>query len=263
VRLGTPPCPGCGAREATRRGGRFECSFCGTSFLPRLEPGTLCAEERDGRLCAEPALSLCRSCARPLCDRHNDPKWLYWNASLQWQRLFPRWRPEDAAAWSRLTRRSWGVPVAGFAPFAWIDHEKSSRYRVGQLEEEILEEIRPDVKAARGDLGESACRFESLCDDCEGEVSRRVEETVSGFAASYRRLAYADRLEAVREEALQAIRYIEGFLGRKVSGSTDQGSEDEMPELSTSCPREDWERSGRALAARVAALERFRGRLSA
>ena len=137
------PCPSCGGKELVRRQSAFACAFCGARIVPRLEPGTLCADA-EGGFCSHPAESLCRACSRPLCDRHNDPRRLYWHAKLDWSVLCPGWKTADRTEWARLNAALPRFPAPDIEPpFEWHRFEKESRQAVGGLEHEMPEAVRP------------------------------------------------------------------------------------------------------------------------
>lgn len=231
--------------------------------MPRLEPGTLCAEEVPAGLCSQAAQSLCRRCARPLCARHDAPKRYYWHAELDWQRLCPGWRPEDAAAWARLTAPFQRFPVSGVpATFEWVEHERAARRALGTLEDELLAALRGPASAAGGEAGENACVFESVCLACQREVEAALRRLVASFAARYARLAYRERASALRAEWRQALRYIEVVLGRPLARRLrDAEALPALGALAADSPRRDWDRWGLLLRERLAALDAFEGRL--
>jgi hypothetical protein len=255
-------CPSCAGNEVVRKQGRFACSFCGTRVVPRLEPGTLCADEGAAGYCTKPAESLCRYCARPLCDRHDAPKRLYWHDPLSWQRLCPRWEPSDAVQWGQVNGTLQGFPVADFAPFEWVPHDRRSQYEIGQLEEEILKQVAPVVRDAGGVVNDTACVFESLCTDCETELMEKVEEIVRGFGQRYAELAFRNRLEALHADTRQALRHVEAFLGRSIAGKIDEAeAEAHLSQLSVDAPRKEWDLWGHKLRARLEIIEALQGRL--
>jgi hypothetical protein len=252
-------CPACGAKEVGKKAGRFACAFCGAAVVPRLMPGTLCAEDV-GALCSKPAQTLCRSCARPLCDRHNDPKASYWHASLTWKQLCPKWTAREATEWERLCRPLQRFPLDGFSPFEWVPHDRRAQYELGVLEGEIHAAIQPLARAAGGDVDESACRFESLCGECEREVLGRIEEAVLRFAERYARLAFTERIAALRADAEQSVRYVECFLRRPISRKRIDDSRP-WTGLGTDSSRADWDRCGQEFKARIEAIDRLRAAL--
>jgi hypothetical protein len=258
-------CPSCGGREVRRRQDHFACAFCGSRVVPRLEPGTVCAEEVASGLCSKPAESLCRRCARPLCDRHNDPKRFYWHAELDWRHLCPGWRPEDAAAWARVTAPFQRFPASGVPPpFEWVEHERGARRALGVLEDEILAALRGPSAAAGGDAGETACVFDSVCGGCERQAETELRGVVAGFATRYARLAYRERATALRAEWRQALRYMEAVLGRALAKRLrDAESLPALGPLAADSPRRDWDRWGLLLRERLDALEALDGRLAA
>lgn len=253
-------CPSCGAKEVLRRDAGFVCSFCGTRVVPRLDPGALCDDGGEAGFCPHPAVSPCRACARPLCDRHDAPKRIYWNEPLTWQALCPGWGPQDAVEWGRLTAPTQGFPVADFTPFEWVPHERRCLYAVGRLEEEITAVVGPVVRKAGGSIKDAACLLEALCSACEREMVSEVHGMVAGFASRYAKLAVRDRLDALRADAEQTVRYVEAFLGRHLA--TKIPAEAAEPDaLGTDSPRSEWDLWGRRFAERIEALDRLRSRL--
>lgn len=257
-------CPSCGGREIRRRQRDFACAFCGSRVVPRLEPGTVCAEETTAGLCSKAAESLCRRCARPLCDRHNDPKRHYWHAELDWRHLCPDWRPEDAAAWARLTAPFQRFPVSGVEPpFEWIEHERGSRRALGALEDEILAALRGPAAEAGGEASENACVFDGVCGACEREAEARLRRVVAGFTARYARLAFRERAAALRAEWEQALRYVEAVLHRPIAKRLREAEAlPALGPLAADSPRRDWDRWGLLLRERLAALDAFEARLA-
>jgi hypothetical protein len=255
-------CSSCGASDVRREEGRFACAFCGATVIPRLLPGTLCGE-REGGVCSHRAESVCCVCARPLCDRHNDPKAIHWHAPLHWRRVVPEWDERDAADWDRLNRPFQKFPVAGVEAFDWVPHGRDNLYQAGLIEEEMLAAMRSLAGDAAGDADEVACRFESLCSECERELTARVEKKVSEFAERWRRVAFVERLAALTAEGEQQLRYIEAFLKRPIAKVEEPADEPLYPDLSASSPRKDWDRCGWEVKARLALLDRLRSRLRA
>jgi len=258
------PCPACGGRELVRRPAGFACAFCGARVVPRLEPGTLCASGAGG-FCAHPAESLCQACARPLCDRHNDPRHLYWHARLDWTVLCPDWTGADRVEWARLNRALPRLPAPDVEPpFEWHPYEKESRQAVGRLEYEVLEVVRPLARRWFGDATEVGCLFDGVCAECVGEAEEVVSDAVDAFSVRYRQVALRDRLAALRAECEQGLRYIEGFLGRPVAREVPD--EDSLPApdvLDSTSQRVDWDRWGIRLRDRLAAIDRFAPRVAA
>lgn len=258
----TLTCPACGAREVVRREGGFSCAYCKARVVPRLLPGTLCEDQGAALHCGKPAETLCRACARPLCDRHNDPKQLYWHEPLHWRNLCPGWSAQDGVGWERLQRPVQRLPVEGFEPFAWTPHDRNMQYEIGQLETEIFERAKPLAQAAGGDIDDQAVRFHSVCADCERETGAAIRAAVSEFALRYRERAYRERLRALRAETEQAVRYVEAFLRRRIArrpapadapfGGVDAGS-----------PPQDWDHLGQELQRRLATIERLSAALAA
>jgi hypothetical protein len=255
-------CSSCGASDVRREAGRFVCSFCGATVIPRLLPGTLCGE-REGGVCSHRAETVCAMCARPLCDRHNDPKAVHWRAPLHWRRLVPEWSDRDATDWARLNAPFQKFPVAEVEASDWVPHARNNLYQAGLIEEEILGAMRSLAGDAAGDADEVACRFESLCSACEREISGRVEKKVSEFSERWRRVAFVERLAALAAEGEEQLRYIEAFLKRPIGKVEEAGEEPSYPDLSASSPRKDWDRCGWEVKARLALLDRLRAKLRA
>jgi predicted RNA-binding Zn-ribbon protein involved in translation (DUF1610 family) len=257
-------CSSCGASDVQREAGRFLCSFCGATVIPRLLPGTLCGEQ-EGAVCSHPAETVCAVCARPLCDRHNDPKTIHWPAPLNWRRLLPDWDERDGADWAHINAPFQKFPVAGIEPFPWVPHARENLYQAGLVEEEMLAQMRSLVHEAAGDADEVACRFESICSACERELTGRVEKRVSEFSDRWRRVAFVERLAAFAAEGEQELRYIEAFLNRPIRKVDDEGAGEEplYPDLSASSPRKDWDRCGWEVKARLGLVERLRSKVRA
>jgi hypothetical protein len=232
--------------------------------VPRLEPGTLCASGVSG-FCAHPAESLCHACARPLCDRHNDPRRLYWHAGLDWTALCPAWTGADRAEWARLNRALPRLPPPDIEPAPeWRRYEKESRQAVGELEYEVLEAVRPLARRWFGDATEVGCLFDGVCAECVSEAEEAVREAVGAFVVRYRQVAIRGRLAALRAECEQGLRYIEDFLGRPVANAVpDEESMPALDGLDATSPRVDWDRCGIRLRDRLAAIDRFASRVAA
>jgi hypothetical protein len=247
-----------------RRLAAFSCAFCGGRIVPRLEPGTLCADA-EGGFCSHPAESLCRACSRPLCDRHNDPRRLYWHAALDWSVLCPDWKTADRTEWARVNAALPRFPAPGVeAPFEWQHFERESRQAVGFLEYEVLEAVRPLTRRWSGDTTEMGCVFDGVCAECVREAEVAVSEVVGAFVVRYRQVAVRDRLAALRAACEQGLKYIESFLGRAPASSIPD--EDSLPPLDTldaESPRRDWDRWGLRLRNRLEAMDRFAPRLAA
>lgn len=215
MRDGDQACPACGGRETVVRTGVRACAFCGAELGRMLLPGSLCGDRTvAGVACTQLAQTLCWGCACPLCDRHNDPALLYWSEPLHWRRLVPRWSEQDGTAWALLIQPAQHLPIEGFAPFPWVPHDRNALLAVGLLEVEILDAVRAAVAPAGGDPDENAVRFESVCNACQAEAAKRIEEATGRFAPRYRTAAYAARLEAMRADCEQGVRYVEAFLRR-------------------------------------------------
>jgi hypothetical protein len=253
-------CPSCGASSLSRGPGGFVCAYCGCPVTPRLLPDALCDDRGPAGGCGTRAESLCRGCARPLCDRHNDPKFLYWNAALGRRSLMPHWTRQEERDWDRLTAPLPKLPVPGVAPFEWRHHHRQSQYETGELEAEILGRVRALAEAVDGDANESGCRFKSLCHACTARLETEIEAAVRPYAERYRALAFANRLDALEADLHQAQRYVEAFLRHPVP----EGEAEEdgiLPELAADGPAEDWLRCGRELRARLEAAARLAHRL--
>ena len=257
-------CGSCGASDVRRDAGRFLCSFCGGTVVPRLLPGTLCGEQ-EGAVCSHPAETVCTVCARPLCDRHNDPKTIHWHAPLHWRRLFPDWEERDGSDWARLNAPFQRFPVAEVEPFPWVAHGRENLYQAGLVEEEMLAEMRSLAREAAGDADEIACRFDSVCSACERELASRVEKKVWEFADRWRRVAFVERLAAFAAEGEQQLRYIEAFLKRPIAKVEDEGGGEEpvYPDLSVRSPRRDWDRCGAEVKSRLRLVQRLRSKVRA
>jgi ferredoxin len=252
-------CEACGASEARWRGARFVCVYCGATIVPRLAPGALCADLGGG--CLQPAQSLCRRCARPLCDRHNDPKTHYWNAPLLIECLLPECTPSDAAAWAQLTRPYQKFPVPGVEGIAWVAHERLALDELGTLEQRIGASLVPLVSGAGGVLIEYLCRFTSLCSTCESEVVAEIVGVVTGHARSYRTLAFASRLDAIEADLKQARSYVEAYLKRAVPEPSEPAEEPQFTDLSAGAPISEWERCAGEIARRLRLVARLVPRL--
>ena len=247
-----------------RRPAGFACAFCGARVVPRLEPGTLCSSGESG-FCAHPAESLCRACARPLCDRHNDPRRLYWHAGLDWTVLCPAWTGADRAEWARLNGPLPRIPAPDIEPsFEWHPHERGSRQAVGLLEHDVLDAVRPLARRWSGDATELGCLFDGVCPECVGEAEEAVNDVVGRFVVRYRQVALRERLAALRAECEQGLRYVEEVLGRSVASTIPD--EDNLPALDildSTSPRRDWDRWGIRLRDRREAIDRFASRVAA
>jgi hypothetical protein len=219
--------------------------------------------EREGGVCSHRAETVCAVCARPLCDRHNDPKAIHWHAPLSWRRLVPEWDERDAADWARLNAPFQKFPVAGVEPFAWVPHVRDNLYQAGVIEEGMLAQMRALARAAAGDADEVACRFDSVCSACERELTGRIEKEVSEFGERWRRVAFVDRLEAFAAEGEQQLRYIEAFLKRPIARVADAGDEPIYMDLAAGSPRKDWDRCGCEVKARLGLVERLCSKLRA
>lgn len=254
----TLTCPACGAKEIVRRERGFACAYCRARVVPRLTPGTLCEDEAGAFHCGKPAETLCRACARPLCDRHNDPKVVYWHEPLHWRHLCPRWTARDGGAFERLLRPHQRLPIGGFEPFAWTHHDRNAAYEQGLLEGEIFERVKQAAGAAGADVDEQAARLASVCSECVRETGAEIRSIVEQFGERFASLAYRERLRALRAETLQGIRYVEAFLGRPVAGRA-AGDDDPVSGLGLDSPPPEWDRLGCELRVRldwIARLER-------
>lgn len=254
-----PQCPACGARQATRQAAELVCAYCGTRSTPRLSPGTLCGDRVGSGACSQLAESLCRGCGRPLCDRHNDPKIVYWPAPTHWRCLVPGWSEADGADWERLLASRHPFPVPDFEPFPWVPRLRGAQYELGLLEAEMLEALRPLAAQAGGDAGDELIRFDSVCAACEQSVEERLRESVARFDDRYRELAYDSRLRALREETQQGLRVVEARLRRPLAVRRPQG---ELTELHADSAPVDWDRWGHELWSRLARLDALRSALS-
>jgi hypothetical protein len=241
-----------------RREAAFACAFCGARVVPRLEPGTLCASG-ESSFCAQPAESLCRACGRPLCDRHNDPRRLYWHAGLDWSVLCPDWTGQDRSEWARVNAALPRFPAPDVEPtFEWQALERESRQAIGMLEFTVLEGIRPLVGRWSGDATEMGCVFDGVCAECVTEADEAVSEAVEAFVVQYRQVAVRDRLAALRAECEQGLRYIADVLGRAPAESiSDEEKLPPLDVLDSVSPRRDWDRWGIRLRERLEAIDRF------
>jgi hypothetical protein len=247
-------CPACGGRDARRRDGQYCCAFCGAVVAPQLLAGALCSDSRGTSHCGQPAQTLCRACARPLCDRHNDPKAVYWHEPLHWRRLCSAWTQQDGTEWDRLNEPGPRLPVEGFEPFPWVSHDRDSQYQIGLIEAEILAAVRDTVSPFGGDVDDTAARFESLCGRCEAEVAAGISARLAAFEESYREVAYAARARSLRTEAEQGLRYVLAFLRRPIArtAANPPGSS-----LHLDTPRREWDAFGAELSLRIETLERL------
>lgn len=248
-------CPACGAREIVRREGRYSCAFCRSTVVPRLTEGSVCDDVSHGAHCGELAETMCKGCARPLCDRHNDPKAVYWHAPLHWRLLCSGWQRDDGRFWDQISRPTRLFPFDDFQPFEWVFHDRQAQYAVGVLEGEIHEAVKAVARPAGGDVDDNAARFESLCTVCEAEVEAGIQKTVGAFAARYRDVAYRDRAAALARETGQAVRYVEAFLQRPISERPGEG--DPPTSVGPDSPRREWDAFGQVLQERAARLERL------
>jgi hypothetical protein len=256
----TMPCPSCAGRGLRREGGRFVCAWCGQPVTPRLEPGTLCGDEHEGRPCRALAESLCSGCGRALCTVHNDPDRWHWHEPLSWRSLCPEWSEADAAAWHRVQQPLPSLPLEGFEPFPWVRHDRAAQYALGQLEDEIAAALRPRAKAVGADLDADAVAFEDLCTRCEAELLADLRRQAAAFAPRYRQVACVDRLDAVQRDLDQALRYALAWLDDEPRPA--EPARVALPLLGADSPREDWEIWVATLRERLAEAERLRARLT-
>jgi hypothetical protein len=198
------------------------------------------------------AQSLCRGCGRPLCDRHNDPKIVYWQAPMHWRRLVPGWSETDGADWERLLVAPFPFPVPGFESFPWVPSLRPALYQLGCLEAEMLEALRPVVAVAEGDPTDDQVRFSSVCCACEQDVEKRLQDCLAAFTDRYRALAYRARLLALGEEARQALRVVDARLRRPLAPRSPAG---ELTQLDGESTPADWDRWGHELRERLARLD--------
>lgn len=257
--MGLLQCASCAGRGVRREGGRFACSWCGQPVLPRLEPGTICGDEQDGRPCRALAESLCAGCALPLCTVHNDPERFHWHEPLSWRVLCPGWSDADAAAWHRVQMPLPSLPLADFEPFPWVRHDREAVYALGQLEDEIAAALRPRVKSVGGDLDSEVAVFEHVCTRCEATTITALKQGAAGFAPRFRQAAFVDRIEAVASDLAQALRYALAWLPAEPRPATP--ARGALPLLDEHSPREDWEVWVASLRERLAELEGLRRRL--
>lgn len=252
----TLTCPACGAKEIVRRNGRFSCAYCKAMVVPRLTPGTLCEDAAGAVHCGKPAQTLCKACARPLCDRHNDPKAIYWHEPLHWRSLCRCWAPQEGSEWERLLRPFQRLPLEGSALFPWTPHDRTAQYQMGLLEGEIFERVKDTARKAGGDCDEQAARFESLCSDCEKDTTAAISEAVSEFAKRYAATAYRQRLRALHAETEQGIRYVEAFLRRPILSRRLQ-QDGPVSGLGLDSPLQEWDRLGQELRQRLLVIVRL------
>lgn len=247
-------CPSCGASEVLWRDQRYACTYCGATVVPRLLPGTLCAEPRG---CRELAQSLCRRCARPLCDRHNDPQRVYWQSELQLERLVPGWTADDTRAWFELTR-----PLPRLAGQAERPCEQAALRQQGDLEATVVEALRPLVLAAGGDLREEACRFESLCSACLAFVEQAISAALQPWGVAWRATAFAERLEALEADLRSARTHVAARLEQPLPPPPAEAlAEPWFAALDDASAPEEWQRCGWELERRLRLVERLLPRL--
>ncbi len=237
------------------------CAWCGQPVTPRLEAGTVCGDEHQGRPCRALAESLCAGCGRPLCTVHNDPERWHWHEPLSWRALCPEWSERDAAAWHRVQQPLPSLPLADFEPFAWVRHDRAAQYAVGQLEEEIAAVLKPRARAAGGDCGADVVVFEHLCTGCEADLLDDLRRKVAAFAGRYRQVAFVDRVGAVERDLGQALRYALAWLGERAPRPAEP-ARGALPLLGADSPREDWETWVATLRERLVDVERLRARLT-
>ncbi len=247
-------CPSCGASEVLWREQRYACNYCGATVVPRLLPGTLCGEPRG---CRELAQSLCRRCARPLCDRHNDPQRVYWQAELGLERLVPGWTTEDTRDWFELTR-----PLPQLAGQAERPCEQAALRQQGELEAKVLEALRPMVLAAGGDLREEGCRFESLCSACLAFVEQSISGALQPWGAAWRETAFALRLEALEADLRAARAHVAARLAQPLAPPPPEAlAEAWFAALDDSSAPDEWQRCGWEVERRLRLVERLLPRL--
>lgn len=256
-------CSSCGGSGVVRQGSEFHCQYCGATVIPRLLPGTICADiDPPDRPCGQRAETLCHGCARPLCHWHGDPKRTYWMEPFDPRCLRLNWAAEDLAAWIRLNQPFHRFPLSGFEPFEWVGHLKMSDYAVGQLELSLAGRVKPLVESYGGDLFESQCRFGSLCATCEAEALQAIRKVVEGRRKIYRRVAYEARLNALLADARQALNYVEAFLHYPVKGPLPgSGKRPSSLALDLTSPAEEWEHRGLEAKERVSILEALKSKL--
>jgi hypothetical protein len=259
----TLTCPSCGGSGVLRRERQFLCQYCGASVIPRLLPGTICGDDVSETLpCTEEAKSLCRGCARPLCEWHDGPKRIYWMEPFDPRCMRLDWSAEDLTWWIRLNQPFHRLPAEGFDPFEWVHHQRMSEYAVGQLEFALVQRLQPIVERLGGTLDESNCTFGSLCSSCEGDISKTIRKLVESKRKTYRRVAYEARMNALLAEARQVLAYIEAFLHYPVPDALPETGEEPGPiSLSLKAPAQEWERKGREAKARIAALQRLKAKI--
>jgi len=247
-------CPSCGASEVRWREQRYACNYCGATVVPRLLPGTLCGEPRG---CRELAQSLCRRCARPLCDRHNDPHRLYWQAELGLERLVPGWTTGDTRDWFELTR-----PLPRWPGQAERPCEQAALRQQGELEARVLEALKPLVLAAGGDLREEGCRFESLCSACLAFVEQSISDALQPWAAAWRETAFVERLEALEADLRAARAHVAARLAQPLPAAPAEAlAEPWFASLDDGSAPDEWQRCGWEIERRLRLVDRLLPRL--
>ena len=249
-----PSCPKCGATQARREAKGFVCSFCGATLRPRLTPGDRCADAKDRGVCGASAESLCRTCAVPLCRRHSTRRPLYWRGPLDAARLFPAWAARDASDWSSLSNPMQRFPLDDFTPFPWAEHLRKSDYAVGRIEDQIREGLRGVVGTADAEVIDDAVWIESICRGCESVLGRQIDKKVMTAAPRYVRVAFVDRLAALRTDLEQTVRYVEAFLGRPISRRKTKAG---FSSVGVRSSRSDWDACGQEAQARLATSDRL------
>lgn len=254
-------CPSCGARAVERRGHALLCTFCGSSVRPKLEVGTLCGDVWGERHCSRLAVSLCDGCGIPLCDRHNDPKTLYWTEPIQPKALCPGWDPRDLWEWAREIDFRLEVPVPGFDPCPVRPRREEALRAAGAAEESLREEVRGIARELRGEAVDSGCLFSDHCSACVEEARGVVEEAVSAHREALFAAAIVGVLDGLLAETEEALRYVEAFPGATLGGqASHEGPWDAEYPLAADGPPEVWGRYWDRLKARQEALQRLRKR---
>lgn len=250
-------CAECGA-AITPRGdgsGRLRCPFCSAPYVARLEPGARCADRGAGA-CTNPARTLCRGCGAPLCDRHDNPRDLFWSETLDPARLLPEWDPGLAGRWRELTADYQNFPVSGFEPFPWTPHLARARQALGALEDAMRASFNSACADWGGEALEESLRLLEVCGACHAECGASLREAAARFSEPYRDTAYLRMHAALREETRQQLRYVEALLGRSLPPAPPLPGTPLVPPggLTPESAPDAWERTGMVLKMRDRAL---------
>ena len=248
-------CPRCGGTQARREAKAFACAFCGSALRPRLAAGDRCADAKERGLCAAAAVSLCRSCAAPLCRRHGTRRPVYWGAPLDAARLFPAWNARDLADWTALCEPMQAFPIPDLVPFEWVDHLGRANYAIGRDEDEVREALRVTAAPYDAEVVDEAVWIESVCRGCESTLARDVDREVTAAAHRHARIAFIERVAAIRADLEQTVRYAEAVLGRPLSPRKVAGG---FTGVGPKSPRSEWDACGQEARARIASADRLR-----